>query len=174
VNETDRVLRARQTEISPLAGERRMNAAVPMRSNLLRLEHELQTVVDGSALAAAITLSAHGIGDAASAAHRCRHAPHGKLRLPSSFKGIRLANSSASGRRVLAPERIESGVRLAPAIGSHRGGRAGRPDGTQPEPLTVSLLFLRPRVRNWQAACCFACRRSLYGRPVPIVRAPPM
>jgi hypothetical protein len=29
-------------------GERRMSAAVPIRSNLSRLEHELQTVVDGS------------------------------------------------------------------------------------------------------------------------------
>jgi hypothetical protein len=28
---------------------------VPIRSNLLRLEHELQTVVDGGARAAAIT-----------------------------------------------------------------------------------------------------------------------
>jgi hypothetical protein len=35
----------------------------------LRLEHELQTVVDGSACAAAITLSAYGIGDTASVAH---------------------------------------------------------------------------------------------------------
>jgi hypothetical protein len=50
VKKTDRKLRARQTAIAPAAGERRMNATVPMRSNLSRLEHELQTVVDGSAL----------------------------------------------------------------------------------------------------------------------------
>jgi hypothetical protein len=48
MKETDRKLRARQTDIAPVAGERRMNAAVPIRSNLSRLEHELQTVVNGS------------------------------------------------------------------------------------------------------------------------------
>jgi hypothetical protein len=48
MKEADRKLRARQTDIAPVAGERRMNAAVPIRSNLSRLEHELQTVVDGS------------------------------------------------------------------------------------------------------------------------------
>jgi hypothetical protein len=69
VKGTDPELRARQTDIVPAAGARRINAAVPIRSNLLRLEHELQTVVDGSACAAAITLSAYGIGDTASVAH---------------------------------------------------------------------------------------------------------
>jgi hypothetical protein len=69
VKGTDPELRARQTDIIPAVGARRMNAAVPIRSNLLRLEHELQTVVDGSACAAAITLSAYGIGDTASVAH---------------------------------------------------------------------------------------------------------
>ena len=69
VKETDPELRAQQTDIGPAAGARRMNAAVPTRSNLLRLEHELQTVVDGSACAAAITLSAYGIGDTALAVH---------------------------------------------------------------------------------------------------------
>jgi hypothetical protein len=69
VKGTDPELRARQTDIIPPVSARRMNAAVPIRSNLLRLEHELQTVVDGSACAAAITLSAYGIGDTASVAH---------------------------------------------------------------------------------------------------------
>jgi hypothetical protein len=69
VKGTDPELRARQTDIIRPVGARRMNAAVPIRSNLLRLEHELQTVVDGSACAAAITLSAYGIGDTASVAH---------------------------------------------------------------------------------------------------------
>jgi hypothetical protein len=49
VKETDRKLRVRQTEIGPPAGERYLNAGEPIRPNLLRLEHELQTVVDGSA-----------------------------------------------------------------------------------------------------------------------------
>jgi hypothetical protein len=66
---TDRVLRAPQMNVLSSAGGRRMDAAVLIRSNLLRLEHELQTVVDGSALAAAITLGADGLGEAASAAY---------------------------------------------------------------------------------------------------------
>jgi hypothetical protein len=37
-----------------------MNAAVPIRPNLLRLEHELQTVVDGGTGAAAILSRADG------------------------------------------------------------------------------------------------------------------
>jgi hypothetical protein len=57
VKGTNRTLRARQTDIASSAGARRMNAAVPIRSNLLRLEHRLQTVVDGDADAAAISLS---------------------------------------------------------------------------------------------------------------------
>jgi len=56
VKVTDRILRARQPNIVSPAGGRRMNAAVPIRPNLLRLEHRLQTVVDGGARAAAITL----------------------------------------------------------------------------------------------------------------------
>ncbi len=68
VRVTDRALRERQTDIVSLAGTRRINAAVPIRSNLLRLEHGHQTVVDGSVGAAAITRSADGIGDAAAAA----------------------------------------------------------------------------------------------------------
>jgi hypothetical protein len=55
VKGTDRTLRAPQTDIVSPAGRRRMNAAVPIRSNLLRLEHRLQTVVDGDAGAAAIS-----------------------------------------------------------------------------------------------------------------------
>jgi len=46
VKVTDRILRARQPNIVSPAGGRRMNAAVPIRPNLLRLEHRLQTVVD--------------------------------------------------------------------------------------------------------------------------------
>jgi hypothetical protein len=57
VKGTNRTLRARQTDIASSAGARRMNAAVSIRSNLLRLEHRLQTVVDGDAGAAAISLS---------------------------------------------------------------------------------------------------------------------
>jgi hypothetical protein len=51
----DRGHRVRQMDIGLPAGARCVNAAVPIRSNLLRLEHELRTVVNGSTRAAAIT-----------------------------------------------------------------------------------------------------------------------
>src|SRR6185295_3589429 len=46
VDVTDGALRG-QTRNVASASARRMNAAVPIGSNLLRLEHRLQTVVDG-------------------------------------------------------------------------------------------------------------------------------
>ena len=54
----------------------------------------------------------------------------------------------------MAPGRIETRVRLRSRywFGNHRGGRAGCPDGTQPEQFTVSHLFIRPQAQNWQAA----------------------
>jgi hypothetical protein len=54
VRETDQELRERQKDSDRPGDMRYWNAAVPMRSNLLRLEHELQTVVNGSIWAAAI------------------------------------------------------------------------------------------------------------------------
>jgi hypothetical protein len=46
VGETDRKHQARLNQIGRQAGERRVNAAVPIRSYFaLRLEHELQTAV---------------------------------------------------------------------------------------------------------------------------------
>jgi hypothetical protein len=63
----DRGRRGGQTEIGPPAVARCVDAAVPIRSNLLRLEHELHTVVNGSARAAAITRLLSS--DTASAAH---------------------------------------------------------------------------------------------------------
>jgi hypothetical protein len=130
-----------QTEIGPAAGERRMNAAVPLqRSNLLRLEHELQTVVDGSAWRRRdYSQVAYGIGDTAagSALICCRTRARGQSGCPAPLRvSARLLRPHRSAR--LAPERIESGVRRSRFFGSHRGGRAGCPDGTQPEPLTVS------------------------------------
>jgi len=157
VSETDPELRVRQTAIAPSACARCLNAAVPIRLNLLRLEHELQTVVDGSAsrrrlLLWVLTVSAAPLRQQPSPPAR---APRGQFRMPCSFKGIGLDFSSASFGASSAPERIESLVRLCPRyrFGSRRGGRAGCPDGTQPEHLTVSHLFLGPRTWNWQAAC---------------------
>ena len=47
--ETDRGHRARQINIDVQAGGRRVNGVFPVRLNLLRFEHEHQTVMDGGA-----------------------------------------------------------------------------------------------------------------------------
>ena len=89
VKVTDQKFRARQTGVGPLDSQRRMNAFVPIRSNLLRFGHELQTVVDGSACAAAIlwalSVSAAPISAAMIAVART---PRGEFRLPCSFEGL--------------------------------------------------------------------------------------
>jgi len=145
--------RGHKTGVGQPASLRRMNAAVPLRSNLLRLEHELRTVVNGSAsscrdYSGCMRYLRHRLG----CGNRRRHAAARKVRLPCS---LRVSGSLVRPRaqRAGAPERIESGVHLRSPFGSRRGGRAGCPDGTQPEPLTVSDPFLRPLARNWQAAC---------------------
>jgi hypothetical protein len=49
---------------------------------------------------------------------------------------------------------FESGVRPGSRhSGSRCGGRAGCPNATQPEPVTVSMFFIRPHIGNWQVAC---------------------
>jgi hypothetical protein len=58
----------------------------------------------------------------------------------------------------LAPQEFETSVRKRhppwfPVSGSHFGGRAGCPNATQPESVTVSTFFIRPRIVNWQVAC---------------------
>jgi hypothetical protein len=55
-----------------------------------------------------------------------------------------------------APERFESGVRLAPVIffgEPNLVDATGCPNATQPEPCTVSAFFLRPGRGNWQVGC---------------------
>ena len=54
------------------------------------------------------------------------------------------------------PERFESAVRLAPVIFFGEPNLVdvtGCPNATQPEPFTVSTLFLRPPKGNWQVIC---------------------
>ena len=50
---------------------------------------------------------------------------------------------------------LKSGVRLAPVIILRETITADVPDcpnATQPEPVTVSMIFIRPRMGNWQVA----------------------
>jgi hypothetical protein len=71
------------------------------------------------------------------------------------LEGIGVACSFRQGRRAFAPDGFGSDIRLVPVVvsGNPNGGRAGCPNATQPEPVTVSVPFLRPRVGNWQAGC---------------------
>jgi hypothetical protein len=159
VKVTDRILRARPTDIVSSAGARRMNAAVPIRSNLLRLEHRLQTVVNGGADAAAISLRADGTRRPL----RLRtsppaRAPHDEFRLPCSFKGI--------GGSLFRPHRWRrwrrrdrtTGSKPASAYGSAIGWgtiAADVPDALTGHNRNISpsaTLFIRPQPRNWQAA----------------------
>jgi hypothetical protein len=152
-----------------MVGER-CHATAPNRPNLgfswedfplknLRLEHELQTV-------------------AGSSARRCRdffaYSRHRRDTVPAALfatgtrvtreapavlflEGIGVACSFRRLWRVLAPQEFETGVQKRrppwfPISGSHFGGRAGCPNATQPEPVTVSMIFIRPRMGNWQVA----------------------
>jgi hypothetical protein len=73
-----------------------------------------------------------------------------------------LARSAVVGA-VLAPKRLESGVHAGSRFsGSHYRGRAGCPNATQLEPVTVSASFLRPIIGNWQVACGLWPARSRF------------
>jgi hypothetical protein len=123
-----------------------MNAAVPIKTNLnLRLEHELQTAMRRQREARPQFRSiAHGTARhcsssfAATATRVAREAPAVLV-----LEGIGVA--CVVGAR--APERFESGVRLAPVIFLGEPIPRTLPDAlnaTQPEPLTVSMFFIRP------------------------------
>jgi hypothetical protein len=51
-----------------------------------------------------------------------------------------------------------------------RGGRAGCPNAMQPEPLTISPFFIRPRTRNWQAACGIWLNHQSFALPARVFR----
>jgi hypothetical protein len=180
VKVTDRILRGRQTAIGSSVGARRMNAAVPIRSNLSRLEHKLQTVVDGDAGAAAISLKCRRLSATRLRRHSSPsvHAPHGKFRLPCSFEGI----SSLFGSRHWRHERRtdqKRGSKPAFACGPAVAGTiaADVPDaltGTQSEHFAVSHLFIRPQPRNWQAAYRICREGRASARFGFIVQAPPI
>jgi hypothetical protein len=135
---TDRILRVPPTDVVSPAGGRRINAAVPIRSNLLRLEHRFQTVVDSDAWRRrdqSLVLAA--FGDAVSAAHiAAARAPHVASRLPCSFKGIGGFLFRPYCQRHLAPKGLKAGIETRARLWfhhrfrNHRGGRAGCPDGT--------------------------------------------
>jgi len=149
------------------AGKRRMNAAVLLEANLdLRLEHELQTAMRRQRMARPQFRSiAHGMArDCSSsfAAAGTRVAHEVPAVLISEGVGVALRRRRRpvrwrdDSKELLAPERFESGVRLAPVIflgEPNPADATGCPNATQPEPFTVSVLFLRPRAGNWQVAC---------------------
>jgi len=135
---TDRTLRARQTNIASSAGARRMNAAVPIRSNLLRLEHRLQTVVNGDAGAAAISLSCwrHLATPLRLQPSPPIRAPHFEFRLPCSFKGI-AGCSFVSMSAPVAPKRSKAGLKTRARLRFHR--RFGTIAAAVPDALTGQI-----------------------------------
>jgi hypothetical protein len=126
----------------------------------LRLEHELQTVAGSSAWRCrdffAYSRHRRDIVPAALFATGTRVAREAPAVL--FLEGIGFACSFRRLWRDLAPQEFETGVLKRrppwfPVSGSHFGGRAGCPNATQPEPVTVSTFFIRPRIGNWQVAC---------------------
>jgi hypothetical protein len=157
VEVTDGVLRG-QARNAASASARRINAAVPIRSNLLGLEHRLQTVVDGDGWAAAILLSRRYSATRPRRHTPPAHVPHRRLRLPCSFKGVGGASSSSASeaRESAGMDRnprspAVSLSMVAPWETSRRTCRG--PDGTQPEHSPSATPFIKPRAVNWQAAC---------------------
>jgi hypothetical protein len=150
-----------------------MNAAVPKRSNLSRLEHELQTAVDGGMQAAAISLSAGGIGET--------------LRRHFLVAGARRTVSSGCP----APLRVLALLVRSASLGACLGAGADRKLRPPPLPLsgalladvpitltghnrnllTVSPIFLRPGIRNWQAGCGICPKEPLFAAPSAPARA---
>jgi hypothetical protein len=116
---------------------------------------------------------AHGIGATLNRQRTAllARASRAGLRL-SSFSRVSasLARSAVVGA-VLAPKRLESGVHAGSRVsGSHYRGRAGCPNATQLEPVTVSAFFLRPIIGNWQVACGLWPYRSAFRHvPAPLL-----
>src|ERR1700687_1983626 len=78
---------------------------------------------------------------------------------------------SAAGGAVLARKRFESSVRAGSGFsGSNYRGRAGCPNATQLEPVTVSAFFLKPIIGNWQVTCGLWPVRSRFRHvPAPLL-----
>ena len=172
MTETDRKLRVRLTEIGAPAGERHLNAVEPIRPNLLRLEHELQTVVDGSALSRRDYSERSRYQRRPGSTYRCRRvrcAVSSGCPAPLRASGSllhpnRWAHYCAGTDRKLRPP--------SPANGSHRGGRARCPDGTQPEPfdrqpylLKAAGTELASRLQHLPAGAPFSFKRAGFGAP---------
>src|SRR5262249_33184509 len=129
---------------------RYVNAAEPIRSNLLRLEHKLQTVVDGGDIKPPRYCKA----DDTERDPRRRVPPvyvlRRRLRLPCSFKGV------GGQLFVRINARESAGVDRnprSPAVFPWKTSRRTRrgPDGTQPEHSPSADSFIEPYARNWQA-----------------------
>jgi hypothetical protein len=159
VNETDRKFRARQTDATAEGPD---GAATPrrFRPNLnvfwedSRLEHELQTAYGAAARKApprALGRRRHhamqrNSSELPTPALRARLRLSSSLRVAASLAcPAVLPRTGAGGGRKRRPPRSRHH-----RWGDRRGGRAGCPDATQPEPFTVSPSFIRPSAVNWQ------------------------
>jgi hypothetical protein len=92
-----------------------------------------------------------------------RHARGSRCLFPQGYRRRLLVPPSLA--LLGAEQAFESGVRCGPCRPNwrnHDRGRAGCPNATQPEPVTVSVLFIRPGMGNWQVICGFCPKNTLY------------
>jgi hypothetical protein len=153
VDETGRTLRARRNKLDRRSGEGGCHPAASTRSNFaLRLEHKLQTVVDGRAWRSRDSPRCSRYRRSGpDGGTRCRHTRRtasAGCPIPQGYRRLIVSHPSARCWRRSGAKPSAATPRFA---WGHRGGRARCPDGIQPEPLTVSPPFLRPRTGNWQA-----------------------
>src|SRR5580704_1819854 len=130
----------------------------------LRLEHELQTAMRATAEPSQFLSIAHGIGATSAPAARrpLGYPPRTGFRLSFSSRESALlagppssARFGAEGGRKLDPPWVPSFSWGATLGAGFRLAFAGCPNATQPEPVTVSTFFLKPRTVNWQATSEF-------------------
>jgi hypothetical protein len=129
----------------------------------LRVEHELQTAMRATAQPSQFLSITHGIGATrAPAAGSCWVPVTHGVPAVLFLKGIGLlagppssARFGAEGVRKLDPPWVPSFSWGATLGAGFRLAFAGCPNATQPEPVTVSTFFLKPRTVNWQAASEF-------------------
>ncbi len=103
-------------------------------------------------------LTASARCDAGSAFAPAATRSRARLRLSSSLRvSASLARSASSAPDLVGPMAPQGVRKRRPPRSRHhlkgdnRGGRAGCPNATQPEPFTVSTFFIRPPAGNWQA-----------------------
>jgi hypothetical protein len=174
--------------IGPKARGRRMNAAVPSKSNLnLRLEHQFQTAMRRQRGARPqFRSSAHGMAQYRSSGFlrhwhaRCARGsgcPHPRGHSAALRRHRHHVCREHDSNKIWCRSGSKATSASLPSSFSGSQSRrtitafAGCPNATQPEPVTVSTLFIRPLAGNWQVGCgiwrCGSEIRLGSGPPLP-------